>query len=146
MKYVLIVLVALLVVSSGCNKNKTFIKDLENFVSDVECNYKYYSAEDWFKKDKEFTKLSESRFQKIRGKLTQDEITEANELVGKYRALKIKKRFEDFKTGIKDLYKEGKEVVKKIIPDSEEVRDAVDRGRGLAKELLSDSIGNSRIK
>lgn len=44
-------------------------------------NYKDYSNEERLQKDKEFADLSETQFQRIREKLSPEEITYANELI-----------------------------------------------------------------
>jgi hypothetical protein len=110
--------ILLLLLGSGCNKNEAYIKDLGKFVSDVEMNYKNYSKEDWLKKDKEFTELSDTRFTEIKEKLSPEERSLANDLIGKYNALKVKKEIVDFRNGIKDLLEQGKAAVKELMKDS----------------------------
>ena len=111
----------MLIIFYGCNKNDVFLKDIDRFVSDVELNYKEYSEEDWLTKDKEFTAISGKQFEKLRERLSDEEISRANELMGKYKALKLKKGLIDIKTGIKDLFEQSKGVVKEPSPDSSEI-------------------------
>jgi hypothetical protein len=140
MKKVNFFLFTLLIIGSGCNKNAAYIEDLRKFVTDVELNCKDYSIEEWRKKDKEFIKLSETRFHQIREKLTPQELSGANKLIGTYKALKLKQDFVDFKTGIEDSYEQDKSMVKELLPDSAEVKDAIDKGINGIKDLLHDSI------
>lgn len=140
MKKVSLFLFTVLVIVVSCNKNEVFLRDLERFVTDVELNFRDYSEEEWLAKDKEFTELSETRFKKLRERLSDEEISRANELIGKYKALKLKKGINDIKTGIKDLFQQGKGVVKELLPDSDKVRDAIERNKSEVKELFPDSL------
>lgn len=103
-------LLFMLFIISSCNRNKIFLTDFNRFVSDVEINYVNFSDDDWSIKDKKFSELSERRYNKVRKKLSPEEITRANVLIGKYQSFKndtfiksIKKFISDIEMNFKDF-------------------------------------------
>jgi len=147
MNRIILLFILLIGLGSGCNKNEAYLKDLEKFVTDVEINSKDYTEAEWIEKDYEFTKLSEVRFSEIANKLTPEERSRVNELIGKYRALKIRKGIGDFKTEIKDRFEQGKTIVKELIlPDSAQKKDAIERAESEIKNLSADTVRNTKIE
>ncbi|MBE0676317.1 MAG: hypothetical protein IH591_16805 [Bacteroidales bacterium] len=147
MNRIILLFILLIGLGSGCNKNEAYLKDLEKFVTDVEINSKDYTEAEWIEKDYEFTKLSEVRFSEIANKLTPEERSRVNELIGKYRALKIRKGIGDFKTEIKDRFEQGKTIVKELIlPDSAQKKDAIERAESEIKNISADTVRNTKIE
>ena len=116
-KYTLFLFVTFITLCS-CTSKDSYILKFEEFVTDVELNYKSYSEADWKLKDEEFKKLSEIQFEEQKNKMTPEEISKVNQLIGKYNGLKIASGINEIKDKIKDGIDQAKGLLKEIIPDS----------------------------
>jgi hypothetical protein len=98
--YLKIILILFLIVS--CNNNEAKIKEAENILNNTKVNFDKYSQQDWDKADTVFTSL-ENDLDKNRGDYTPEQIENANKVIGRYKAIKIKKTFNGLKETIEDV-------------------------------------------
>lgn len=129
-----------LFILSGCNSSVAYLNDFENFISKLETDYTDYNEDEWIAAEERFDELSRDRLEKVRKNLTEVDMKRVNELIGKYRAIRIKKGFTDIKSGVKDVLQQGSAAIKGLLPDSAKVRDAIERGKSELEELLPDSL------
>ncbi len=95
-----IILFLFLIVS--CNNKETKIKEAENLLNSTEVNFDKYGQQDWDKADTLFATL-ESDLDKNRDNYTPKQIENANKVIGRYKAIKIKKELNGFKKSIEDV-------------------------------------------
>jgi outer membrane protein assembly factor BamD (BamD/ComL family) len=95
-----IILILFLTVS--CNNKETKIKEAENLVDDTKENFDKYRQQDWDRADTVFAAL-ETDLNKNREKYTQIQIENANTVIGRYKAIKIKKELNSFKKSVEDV-------------------------------------------
>jgi hypothetical protein len=95
-----IILILFLTVS--CNNKETKIKEAENLVDDTKENFDKYRQQDWDRADTVFASL-ETDLNKNREKYTQIQIENANTVIGRYKAIKIKKELNSFKKSMEDV-------------------------------------------
>ena len=82
-----ILLLSIFILVSSCQEQKTFsIKDFRQFISDIENNYRYFTEVEWSMNNEKLEKF-DTEFYNVRNKLSDEEVNEVNELIGKYKAL-----------------------------------------------------------
>lgn len=95
-----IILILFLTVS--CNNKETKIKEAENLVDDTKENFDKYQQQDWDRADTVFAYL-ETDLNKNRENYTPKQIENANKVIGRYKAIKIKKELNGFKKSMEDV-------------------------------------------
>ena len=86
----------------SCKNKEAKIKDAENLVNSTEVNFDKYGQQDWDKADTLFATL-ESDLDKNRDNYTPKQIENANKVIGRYKAIKIKKELNGFKKSMEDF-------------------------------------------
>lgn len=95
-----LILILFFVVS--CNNKSTKIKDAEKLVNDTKENFDKYTQDDWNKADTVLVHL-ENDMDKNRENYTPEQIENANKVIGRYKAIRIKKELNSFKKSMEDV-------------------------------------------
>lgn len=95
-------IIMFLFLTVSCNNKESKIKDAENLVNDTKENFDKYGQQDWDKADTLFTSL-ENDLKKNRDNYTPEQIENANKVIGRYKAIKIKKELNGFKKSMEDV-------------------------------------------
>jgi len=114
-------MILILLVSTSCKniQKDLFISDLNSLVTDVDQETKYHKSIKWEETDLKFQEFMESDYNKYKSEMSPEERSKVNKLIGKYYAIRMK-------AGINDL--------------KNEFQDALEQGKGLADEILSDTV------
>ncbi len=86
----------------SCNSKETEIKKAENLVNDTKENFDKYTQDDWNKADTVLVHL-ENDMDKNRENYTPEQIENANKVIGRYKAIRIKKELNSFKNTMEDV-------------------------------------------
>ncbi|NRT16856.1 hypothetical protein HNP99_003230 [Flavobacterium sp. 28A] len=105
---------------SSCQsfKKESFLNNLESFVNEVELRCENYKENDWTVADKKYNSFIEFKYPEFRSIMTAAEISKANILFGKYKALKVKARILNFKQGLNDMLEQATSFTNEIASDS----------------------------
>ena len=140
MKHILIILSFISLVSS-CSSFETkedVIIELENFVIGVEQNKQYLTPSSIETYDAELMELENSKISIHKTDMSSEEIRKVNELIGKYKASKVKIYAKQVKQQLKDAFQQGKAISNELLPDSNEVEEALRKTEGFIKELSEE--------
>ena len=86
----------------SCNNKEFKIKNAENLINDSKINFEKYNQKDWDKADSIFATL-ENDLDKNRDNYTPEKIENANKIIGRYKAIKIKKELNGLKKSMEDV-------------------------------------------
>ena len=86
----------------SCKNKEAKIKDAENLVNDTRENFDKYEQQDWDKADTLFTSL-ENDLEKNRDNYTPEQIENANKVIGRYKAIKMKNGLNSLKKSLEDV-------------------------------------------
>ena len=95
-------MIFLLSLMVSCNSKETEIKKAENLVNDTKENFDKYTQDDWNKADTVLVHL-ENDMDKNRENYTPEQIENANKVIGRYKAIRIKKELNSFKNSMEDV-------------------------------------------
>jgi hypothetical protein len=95
-------MIFLLSLMVSCNSKETEIKKAENLVNDTKENFDKYTQDDWNKADTVLVHL-ENDMDKNRENYTPEQIENANKVIGRYKAIRIKKELNSFKNTMEDV-------------------------------------------
>ncbi len=98
----ILIIIMFLFLTVSCKNKEAKIKDAENLVNDTRENFDKYEQQDWDKADTLFTSL-ENDLKKNRDNYTPEQIEKANKVIGRYKAIKIKKELNGFKKSMEDF-------------------------------------------
>lgn len=105
-KILFIISVVLLLQAQACNNNSLtksgYVSDLENWISDLKTNYKYFKDADWSRVQSEFKNLEESGV-KFKEEFTEAERERVDNLMGKYYGVVAKHKCNELKDQIKSM-------------------------------------------
>lgn len=88
-----IVLLSCMMLLAACQTKLTaqlYMESLERFVEKVEENADSYSAKDWDRKDAEFSKFMDEKFEKVKDQLTPDDKRKIGELTARYTKARLR--------------------------------------------------------
>lgn len=100
LSFLKIILILFLTVS--CNNKESKIKNAEKLMNTTTENFDKYDQHDWDKADTVFASL-ENDLDKNRTNYTPEQIENANKILGRYKAIKIKKGLNSFKKSMEDV-------------------------------------------
>lgn len=105
---------------SSCQffKKESFLNNLESFVNEVELRCENYKENDWTVADKKYNSFIEFKYPEFRSIMTAAEISKANTLFGKYKALKFKSRMRSIKSELSDVIEQGQSMINEVLNDS----------------------------
>ena len=95
-------IILILFLSASCDNKESKIINAEKLVNDAKVNFDKYDQKDWDKADTLFTSL-ENDLEKNRDNYTPEQIENANKVIGRYKAIKIKKGLNGFKKSMEDV-------------------------------------------
>ena len=98
---------------SGFSQKTRDVNRLEKTVKETEKNYKSYSEEEWSKIDHEIDSLS-LKINSDKEGFTQEQLEKANNLIGKYQALKIKSGLNSLKGTLKNWGQQVEGAIKEL--------------------------------
>ena len=81
-----VVLLSCMMLLAACQSKLTaqlYMESLERFVENVEENADSYSAKDWDRKDAEFSKFMDEKFEKVKDELTPEDKRKIGELTAR---------------------------------------------------------------
>lgn len=110
MKKFLFLIVAVLSMAS-C---KSLPEKVEDFVSDVEAEYKTYTDLDWLEKDQKCAELK-LEYAKKADKLSQYERDYINKAFGRYDAVVAKAKIDDTVSGVKKFIKDAGQYIEGVV-------------------------------
>ena len=88
-----VVLFSCMMLLAACQSKLTaelYMESLEHFVEKVEENADSYSAKDWDRKDAEFSKFMDEKFEKVKDQLTPDDKRKIGELTARYTKARLR--------------------------------------------------------
>lgn len=106
MRYKILLIGFIVVISLGCSNKDTYLKKFDAFVSDTEKNYKSYSQEKWIDVSEEYEQYSNDEYEKYQDKLTEEDLKAIGSY--KYRYLKtvMASEIDEFSTNAKNSIKQ----------------------------------------
>ena len=88
-----VVLLSCMMLLAACQTKLTaqlYMESLERFVEKVEENADSYSAKDWDRKDAEFSKFMDEKFEKVKDQLTPEDKRKVGELTARYTKARLR--------------------------------------------------------
>ena len=88
-----VVLLSCMMLLAACQTKLTaelYMESLEHFVEKVEENADSYSAKDWDRKDAEFSKFMDEKFEKVKDQLTPEDKRKVGELTARYTKARLR--------------------------------------------------------
>ena len=88
-----VVLFSCMMLLAACQSKLTaelYMESLEHFVEKVEENADSYSAKDWDRKDAEFSKFMDEKFEKVKDQLTPEDKRKVGELTARYTKARLR--------------------------------------------------------
>ena len=88
-----VVLLSCMMLLAACQTKLTaqlYMESLEHFVEKVEENADSYSAKDWDRKDAEFSKFMDEKFDKVKDQLTPEDKRKIGELTARYTKARLR--------------------------------------------------------
>jgi hypothetical protein len=97
----------------GCSSfsKEDYLVDFSSFISEIEANYKVYTDENWETKESEYQKYAGEYYEKVKMKLTDEDIHLIGKLKGKYQATKLKYETEKLVNKASEIFKQLEGVV-----------------------------------
>jgi len=92
----------LLFLMVSCNTSQSKISEVENLVKEMKSDKKKYTDKDWNKSDTIILRL-ENDLEINRDNYNPEQIEKANNLIGQYKALTVKRELNNFKRSINDI-------------------------------------------
>lgn len=86
---------------TGCslvnfNTKEAYIEDFEVFILDIKEKYHDFDEDEWIQTEEAFEHFSKVRYAEFRDELTIKEYEKVDELIGQYKAMKMKSNISNF--------------------------------------------------
>lgn len=88
--------------------------------------------------DAEFLDLTENRIPVYQSEMTLEDRKKVNQLIGKYEAIKVKIYANQMKEEVKDALQQGAAMAKELMSDSAGVEEALQKTEGFLRELSEE--------
>lgn len=98
----LLKIILLLLIIVSCNSKESKIKNAENLINESQMNFQKYDQKDWDKADTLITSL-EKDIEQNRENYSAVQVENANKVIGRYRAIRIKNELNGFKNSMEDV-------------------------------------------
>lgn len=138
-KALLIFLLALNIVSCTLLETKEdVISELEVLVDSIDPTNSDLTPELIDAFDAEFLELTENRIPVYQSEMSLEDRKKVNQLIGKYEAIKVKIYANQMKEEVKDALQQGAAMAKELMSDSAEVEEALQKTEGFLRELSEE--------
>jgi hypothetical protein len=118
-KYLFFYLLVSFSILISCNSNNVkYQNDIESVVKKAQKEDANFTAEDWENADLKMEKFKQD-FDLKKDKMTKEERDKANELIGRYAAVRIKGTFNELKETMSDFGKQMEGAMKELTDSTE---------------------------